>query len=183
MGLLSPLSPAECQNLDIQGLWRAAALLVDSLARVNPHPCRHARRNHVRRAMASREARLQRTRPVVDVRLSLISLSGCFPPFPHAKGSGCSTRLITCWNDDASRMYVNATRRMTRDMNTKFIEILNQLLKPGAAMHALSTYWLVPLPAFSGFRPRLVKAHLTTQRLDFRNTRNSNTPPKAVLSS
>ena len=57
--------------------------------------------------------------------------------------------LITCWNDDASRMYENATRRKTHDMNTEFIEILNQMLKPGATMHVLSTFaavlfWLFP---------------------------------------
>ena len=59
----------------------------------------------------------------------------------------------------------------------------NQLLKPRAPTARDYHICRGTVLAFAGIRPRLVKAHLTTQRLDFRNTHNSNTPPKAVLSS
>ena len=73
---------------------------------------------------------------------------------------------------------MNTTRRMTRDMNTKFVEILNQLLKPGGSL----AHCLVQLFVVYRIQPRLVKAQLTTHRLHLRKTRNSNTPPKPVMS-
>ena len=63
-------------------------------------------------------------------------------------------------------------RRITRDMNTKFIDMLNQLLNLGPDQPSFRFAHL-PRSGSDCFRDP-ANAHLTTQRLDIRITRKSN---------